>query len=259
MPIDFHAPGNAGTYSGRSVDADWSAAMRRIVDPAGSRVADIGCGGGLYSLAWARLGAAAVIGVDFSPVMAGTAERAAADLANITIHTGRAEATGLDGGSFDIVFERALVHHLPDLRPAFGEAWRILRPGGRLIVQDRTMADVTAPPSPEHLRGHFFAAFPRLLAIEAERRPDHAAVDAAMRAAGFAGPDAFQLWETRRIYAGTDELAADLRERKGRSLLHALDDAELEFLVDMVIRRLPVDGTIRERDRWTVWAAAKPI
>lgn len=259
MPIDFQAPANAGTYSLRTVDAGWSAAMRRIVDPAGSRVADIGCGGGLYSVAWARLGAAAVVGVDFSPAMAGTAGRAAADFANVEIRTGRAEATGLDGGSFDIVFQWALVHHLPDLRPAFGEAWRILRPGGRLIVQDRTLADVAAPPSPEHLRGYFFAAFPRLLALEAERRPSHAAVAAAMRETGFAGPDAFRLWETRRIYDGIDELAADLRERRGRSLRHALDDAELERLVDMVVRRLPADGTIRERDRWTVWTSAKPI
>lgn len=259
MPIDFHASENAGAYTGRAVDADWSAAVRRIVDPAGRRVADIGCGGGLYSLAWARLGAGAVVGVDFSQAMVGTAGRAAADLAQVTIRAGSADATGLEDAGFDIVFERALIHHLPSLSAAFGEAWRILRPGGRLIVQDRTMDDVAAPASAEHFRGWFFEAFPRLLAVEAGRRPSGEAVDAAMRGAGFVDLSSFQLWETRKIYRDADELAADLRARAGRSLLHALSDAELEQLVETVVQRLPASGTIRERDRWTVWTAIKPI
>lgn len=33
MPIDFQAVDNAETYSGRAIDAGWSAAMRTIVDP----------------------------------------------------------------------------------------------------------------------------------------------------------------------------------------------------------------------------------
>lgn len=257
MPIDFHAPENADTYSGRMVDEDWSAAIRRVVDPAGKRVADIGCGGGLYSLAWANLGAEAVVGIDFSEGMLRTAERATGRHANVAVRVGSADATGLDGETFDVVFERALVHHLAGLVPAFREAWRILRPGGRLIVQDRTMDDVTAPASPDHIRGYFFEAFPRLLAIEAGRRPRSEAVQAAMLETQFQGLESFRLWETRRVYGNAGELAEDLRARTGRSLLHALSDEELEHLIEAVMRCLPVSGTIRERDRWTVWMAAK--
>ena len=256
MPIDFQAVDNAETYSGRAIDAGWSAAMRTIVDPAGKRVADIGCGGGLYSMAWAEMGAA-VAGVDSSAGMAETAERSAAGHPRISIRTGGADATGLPANTFDIVFERALIHHLASLEPAFREARRILRPGGKLIVQDRTMDDVAAPASPSHLRGYFFAIFPRLLAVESGRRPEAGAVLSAMRACGFRDFHSFQLWETRKIYPGVAELAQDLRERKGRSLLHELDDDELDYLIEAVTRELPAQGGIAERDRWTVWTAAK--
>lgn len=256
MPINFQAVDNAETYSGRAIDAGWSAAMRTIVDPAGKRVADIGCGGGLYSMAWAEMGAA-VAGVDFSPGMARTAERSTAGHPRISIRTGSADATGLLANTFDVVFERALIHHLASLEPAFCEAWRILRHGGKLIVQDRTMDDVTAPASPNHIRGHFFAIFPRLLAVESDRRPQAAAVLSAMHACGFRDFHSFQLWETRKIHPGVAELAQDLRERKGRSLLHELDDDELDYLIEAVIRELPEQGCITERDRWTLWTAAK--
>ncbi|HMR34020.1 MAG TPA: class I SAM-dependent methyltransferase [Geminicoccaceae bacterium] len=258
MPIDFHAPANAQGYAGRQVDAEWAAAMRGIVDAAGRRVADIGCGGGIYSLAWAGLGAAAVTGVDVSAAMVATAARAAAGEPRIAVRQGQAAATGLPDAAFDIVFARALVHHLDDPGPALAEAWRILRPGGVLIVQDRTLADVTASGGPGHIRGWFLELFPRLLAVEAGRRPEAAALLEAMAAAGFRDGRCLGLWETRKVHAGRDGLAADLRARTGRSLLHELDDGELERLVAGVVRRLPEAGEIRERDRWTVWTAGKP-
>ncbi len=42
MAIDFHSRRNWSTYTGRQADADWVEAIRRIVDPAAKRVADIG-------------------------------------------------------------------------------------------------------------------------------------------------------------------------------------------------------------------------
>src|SRR5262249_9808097 len=82
-----------------------------------------------------------------------------------------AVATGLPMASADIVFERALIHHLGDLKACFAEARRVLVPRGTLIVQDRTPADVDLPGSPEHLRGYFFERFPRLGDVERTRRP----------------------------------------------------------------------------------------
>ncbi len=69
MAIDIHSKANRSTYVGRQADTGWIEAVRRIVDPRGKCVADIGCGGGIYSLAWREIGAGDVVGIDFSEEM----------------------------------------------------------------------------------------------------------------------------------------------------------------------------------------------
>ncbi|MCW5732668.1 MAG: class I SAM-dependent methyltransferase [Enhydrobacter sp.] len=214
--IDLHSEASRGTYARRDADNGWAAAMSAIDDPAGKRVADIGCGGGIYSQAWRRLGASDVVGIDFSARMVADARERSTGLAGLAFRQGDAAATGLAAESRDIVFERALVHHLESYEPAFAEAYRVLVPGGHLIVQDQTPANVQLPGSRDHLRGWFFERFPQLLAIENGRRPTSAAIEKALRATGFAAVRKHSLWEVRQTYATIEEL---------------------------------------ERDRWTIWSA----
>ncbi|SHM07220.1 class I SAM-dependent methyltransferase [Roseibium suaedae] len=258
MAIDFHAPRNADTYAKREAPEEWASTMIQIAEPEGARVADIGCGGGVYSRAWKALGAEAVEGVDFSQVMVATARKTSAGLDNICFRQGRAEETGLESGTFDIVFERALIHHLKDLMPAFHEAWRVLKPGGLFLIQHRTMEDVLQPASVEHLRGYFFKALPHLLQKEVSRRQDRDTVQSSLKAAGFEELACHALWETRKIYSCREALAEDLLNRTGRSLLHELDDTDLETLIAEVLSHAPQEGKIRERDRWTLFMARKP-
>jgi ubiquinone/menaquinone biosynthesis C-methylase UbiE len=253
MPIDFHDPANRLTYAGRQADDTWRSAMREIVDPAGLHVVDIGCGGGTYSRAWLELGAARVTGVDFSAEMLATAR--ADSPQEITFAQGDAAATGLPDAGADLVFERALVHHVADLGAVAAEARRLLRPGGTLIVQDRTVEDASEPGGPEHVRGLIFDRFPRLLEVERGRRPDRDALAAELRAAGFTTVETRHLWETNQVHDSLDTLTADLRARRGRSILHDLDDVEIEALADYVATRLPADEPITERDPWTLWIA----
>lgn len=255
MPIDFHDNSNRSTYASRVADDSWSDAIRRLVDPHGLRVADIGCGGGIYSLAFLDLGARSVAGVDFSQAMLSAATERAAGRPGIGFTQGDAEATGLPTGSFDLVFERALIHHLPRLDACFAEARRLLAPGGSLLVQDRTPQDVGQPASPSHLRGYFFECFPRLLAFEAKRRPVAANVVEAMHAAGLRHVAASALWEERRSYRSFDEYAQELAARTGRSILHELSDTELQALIAYIAARVPGDRPLLERDRWTLWHA----
>jgi ubiquinone/menaquinone biosynthesis C-methylase UbiE len=251
--IDFHSETNRGTYARRDADAGWADAMTAIIDPTGKRVADIGCGGGIYSQAWRTLGASDVVGVDFSAQMVADARERTADL-GIAFHQGDAAATGLAPASRDIVFERALIHHLESCEPAFTEARRVLVPGGRLIVQDRRPADVALPGSPRHLRGWFFERFPRLLEIETSRRPTSDTVKQAMRAAGLGTIQTRTLWEVRRTYATVEELERDLAARTGRSILHALDDGELRDLIAFIRERIGAPPIV-EKDCWTIWSA----
>lgn len=252
--IDFHAEANRTTYAQRDADGGWTEAMRGLVDPTGKRVADIGCGGGIYSQAWRRLGASDVVGVDFSAQMVSVASERAAGQPGLAFRQGDAANTGLPGHERDIVFERALIHHLERYEPAFAEAHRLLVPGGRLIAQDRTPDDVALPGTREHPRGWFFECFPRLLAIETGRRPATESVERALQATGFKDVRSLTLWEVRRTYASVDELEHDLAARTGRSILHALDDDELRKLIDFIRARIG-PPPILERDRWTVWSA----
>ena len=257
MNIDFHAPANRYSYAGREVQPDWVALIRPLVDPAAKRVTDIGCGGGLYSAAWADLGAAEVTGVDFSAEMVRTATEKNRGRTNIVFKQGDALATGLPSGSADIVFERALIHHLTDYDACFREAARLLVRGGQAIVQDRTPEDVSLPGSPEHIRGYFFECFPRLLETERARRPTVQAVERALGRAGFGALQTVTVWETRKRYDDFRGFAADLRGRVGRSILHALTDAELNELVDFIGQRLPANAPLVEKDRWTIWSGTK--
>ena len=231
--------------------------MRGIVDPAGRVVADIGCGGGIYSRAWREMGAARVVGVDLSERMVADArETSGGDPALSFVHADAA-STELAPASVDIVFSRALIHHLTNIAPMVSEARRILRPGGIVILQDRTIEDVQHPPSPEHLRGWFFERFPRLLDVERGRRPASDDVVAVLEGAGFAEVSRTQLGEPRRRYRTTAELAADLRARTGRSILHELDDAALDALIAHITDRVEGHMPLVEIDYWTIWSGVR--
>ena len=257
MKIDFHAPANRYSYAGREVQPDWAVLVRPLVDAAAKRVVDIGCGGGLYSAAWADLGAAKVTGVDFSAEMVRTATEKNRERTNIVFRQGDALATGLPSESADIVFERALIHHLADYDACFREAARLLVRGGQVVVQDRTPEDVSLPGSPEHIRGYFFECFPRLLETERARRPTTQAVEGALGRSGFGARQTVTVWETRKRYDDFHGFAADLRARAGRSILHALTDVELSELARFIGQRLPANAPLVEKDRWTIWSGAK--
>ena len=104
----------------------------------GDRALDIGCGGGYL----ARLLAAAVApggqvtGLDTSAPAIGYARKRAP--ANCSFAVGAAQDLPWPDRSFDVVASTLAAHHIPDAarQDACGEMYRVLRPGGALLIAD---------------------------------------------------------------------------------------------------------------------------
>lgn len=220
-------------------------------------VADIGCGGGIYSRGWKLLGADGVTGIDFSQQMIDDA-RGATDDDSVQFAVGNATETGLERDAFDIVFSRAVIHHLQDHAAAMAEAFRITRPGGMVIVQDRTIEDVMQASSPNHFRAHFYSELPRLLEEERRRRPVSDDFADVLAKSGFEAVTSESFWETRKTYLDVESLRTDLLSRTGRSILHEVTDGELSHLSQVIVDACTGHFPLEEKDRWTMWLAHKP-
>jgi SAM-dependent methyltransferase len=118
----------------------------------GETVVDLGSGAGLdIFLAADRVGPAGrAIGVDMTPQMIAKARANAARLgaANVEFRLGEIEHLPVPDESVDVVISNCVINLLPNKRPAFEEAYRVLRPGGRLVVSDI----VSSRPLPEELK-----------------------------------------------------------------------------------------------------------
>jgi SAM-dependent methyltransferase len=121
----------------------------------GARVADIGCGPGALLPVYAGLVGAdgSVTGLDGDPAAVEAARAYTADLSTVDVRVGRAEATGLEPGAYDVVTIRhVLAHNGPLEADIVAHAASLLRPGGCLYLVD---IDATAmrfhPPLPPEL------------------------------------------------------------------------------------------------------------
>lgn len=115
---------------------------QRIVSLAGVRpgdsVLDVGCSSGYLArkLAAAAGPAGHVTGVDPAEAAIAYARRHASGAMTFTV--GVAQDLPLPDSSFDVVTCTLAIHHVPARKrqAAFGEMYRVSRPGGRLLVAD---------------------------------------------------------------------------------------------------------------------------
>ena len=100
-------------------------------------IADLGAGEGAFSLLLAQR-AKQVIAVDTSARMVevGRQQAKRQGVKNVEYRLGDMEEVPIDDASVDLVFFSQSLHHSLHPERAVAEAWRILKPGGRIAILD---------------------------------------------------------------------------------------------------------------------------
>jgi len=108
--------------------------VRRMTPPlAGRRLLDTGCGTGRRLR---EAGAAVSVGVDLSPEMIGTGRAANSGVPGLVTHVGDVRDLPVPDRSFDVVWCRLVLGHLPDLHRPYAELARAGDDGVIVIVSD---------------------------------------------------------------------------------------------------------------------------
>ncbi len=100
-------------------------------------VADLGAGNGSFALLLSKK-AERVIAVDSSTKMleVGFEQAQRNGISNVEFRLGDMEELPIDDAIVDLVFFSQSLHHAAHPERAVREAWRILRPGGRIVILD---------------------------------------------------------------------------------------------------------------------------
>ena len=149
------ATGQVAAYRLRLLHSLYAPGTRRVLLAAGlrrgMRAADLGCSVGTVTALLSELVGpeGLVVGIDASgEQLASACGRLNGRGANVRFLEASATATGLPRESFDLVYCRFLLIHLPEPERALAEMRALLQPGGILVCEDGDLTSAgSEPPS----------------------------------------------------------------------------------------------------------------
>ncbi len=126
---------------------------------AGERVLDIGCGSGVDAFIAAQMvgPTGKVVGIDLVPEMLDKAEKnlALINIENVVFRMTTAENLPFTDAEFDVVTSNGAFNLIPDKAKALTEIFRILKPGGRLMIADQILVGKLQPNIKKRIKSWF--------------------------------------------------------------------------------------------------------
>lgn len=111
--------------------------LQRLAHPGVKHVLEIGCGQGTGArIIYELFGPERYVGVDLDPSMIQRARKRSGGLPNVTFLQGDVSNLDFPDGSFDLVVDFGIVHHVPNWNDALAEVHRLLAVDGEFLFED---------------------------------------------------------------------------------------------------------------------------
>ena len=195
----------------------WTRVFARYIDRAAQpTILDLGCGVGNFSQLLAERFDASVAAVDPSDRMREVAERLHPH-PRVRYLDGRAEQIPLPDGGCDVALLSNVIHHFREREAAAAELFRVVRPGGAVLVRGTLRESLPRIP--------FLAFFPEARRIDQRRLPSIGEVEAMLTGGGFdqLASETIEQQTTPSFRAYYERIRL-----RAISTLELIDDAEFE-------------------------------